>query len=341
MPIFGVGFIGCGEIAEFHRQALTRLPQVRISAVCDRIPESAQALAKRAEAHIARGVEELLSRSDVDVVYILTRHDSHVQLVLEAASAGKAILCEKPMALTVEGAEAIVEAVALSDVPFMAGFNHRWNPAVQQARAWSKARRGAIRALHLTFATSPFLEGWPGLRQEGGGVFPCLGSHAIDLAQYLLDREIIRICALEARLRLSEPYLADTGGVLLQTVDGMIATLLFHDHAPPAYARYESGIDSHLLRAELFGEDWVVIIDDLSTIHHFEGEHHDSVSIRDMEPVERYGFVGEDRYFFDCLRAGLKPQPDARDGANIVRLLVQAALSINSGSLVSGRLDGS
>ena len=339
MPTFGVGFMGCGEVAEFHRQALARLPQVQINAVCDRDLVSARAMAEKTDAQVVVDMESLLNRTDVDVVYILTRHDSHVELALQAASAGKAIFCEKPMALTPEGAKAIVDALAASKVPFMVGFNHRWNPAVQQARAWSMAHTSGILALQLTFVTSPFLGGWPGLPVEGGGVFPCLGSHAVDLAQYLFDQEIARISAMEARLRLPEPYLADTGGILLQTSDGRIAMLLFHDHAPKGYARYESGIDSHLIRAELYGEGWAVIVDNLSNIQRFEADHHESISIGEMEAIERYGIADEDKYFFDCLRAGVEPHPDAREGARIVQLLEQAELSIKSGSVVSWKTE--
>lgn len=334
--VLGAGLIGCGEIAEFHWQSLERIPGARIVTVHDRLADRARALAEKAGAHVSATVADLLAHPEVDVVYVLTRHDSHAQLVQEAALAGKAIFCEKPMALTVDGAQSIVRVIRESGVPLMVGFNHRWNEAVRRVRNWVRTRRGSLRSLHISFVTSPFLQGWPGQAEEGGGVFPCLGSHAIDLALYLLEQDVVRITALEARLRLTDPYLADTAGVLLQTREGVISTVLFNDHAPPAYSRYPQGEGSRLIRMEVIGDGWAVTIDDLSTVHFFEGEAHDVLSIRDIDLVERYGFVAEDAYFMECVRQGLKPRPSEEDGARVVHLLDLAMRSTRTAPVVAG-----
>ena len=335
MKQVNVGLIGCGEIAESHREALERIPGAKLSVVHDRDMIRARALAARAGAQVAGSVEEILRDSSIDAVYILTRHDSHAALAVQAAAAGKAIFCEKPMALTVADAQNVVTQVEKTGSTMMVGFNYRWTPVVQKAQEWSERQAGEPYALHLSFVTSPFLGGWPGLDEEGGGVFHCLGSHAVDLAFCLLGREFSRVQAVQARLRLEDPYLPDTASILLQAKDGAMASLLFHDHAPESYTRYETGEGSHLIRAGLFGDGWAVTIDSLShlTLHDAQGSR--EVRVASDSRIERFGILGENEYFIECLLSGFHPHPDEGDGARAVSLVELADRAAESGLAVS------
>ena len=330
-----IGFIGCGEIAALHRQAIERIAGARLARVFDREVDKAQALAARAGASVVGSVQEMLSDSSIDAVYVLTRHDSHAALVTQAVAAGKAVFCEKPLALTVADAEEVVRQVEMNSATVMVGLNYRWAPVIQQAKAWADAQPGRPLALHLSFVTSPFLQGWAGLEAEGGGVMHCLGSHAIDLAAHLLGCAFNEVTAVQSRLRLPEPYLPDTASVLLRGADGAIATLLLHDHAPAHYVQYETGEGSHLVRAELYGEGWVIVVDSLTHLTLYDAEGCREVDIPCDSRVERFGILAENAHFIECVRTGAQPRPDARDAAHVVALVQAAAASAQQGGALS------
>ncbi len=328
----GVGLIGCGEIAAFHAEALQRSGKACIVATFDRQPERAQALASRSGAKAVNHMEELLADPAIGAVYVLTRHDSHAQIVLRSMAAGKRVFCEKPLALSIEDARAVVQAAKKAAASIMVGFNYRWVPAVRLTRAWARERSTPIRSLQLTFATSPFLEAWPGLPAEGGGVMPCLGSHAMDLACFLVGQRPVRLSAFSARLRLPEPYLPDTGAVLMQMEGGTLCSLTFHDHAPTTYARYGTGERSHLVRAEVYGEGWAAIIDDVHQVRFFDQSGCRLNADESKDPLVTLGILGENEYFIRCLLDDEQPVPNEEDGARIVQLVSLANLSAQTGA---------
>ena len=142
---FGIGVIGCGTIAQSaHLPAIARLGErVRLVAVADVRGEAAE--------HAARtwGAEEayadyraMLARPDIDVVVIATPEFLHAEQVAEAAAAGKHILCEKPMAPSVEEADAMIAAARAAGIKFMVGHSRRFTPRYQAVRA--AIDRGAI-----------------------------------------------------------------------------------------------------------------------------------------------------------------------------------------------------
>lgn len=326
----GVAFVGCGEIAQFHAQALHKTGAARIVAVLDRQYENAQAIAKLTGARPYLELEALLADPEVDAVYILTRHDSHAEYVSKALAANKHVFCEKPLALTLEDALDIQQVAQASSRHLMVGFNHRWNPAIRWALEWLASSTTPVYSVQLTFATAPFLASWAGLEGEGGGVLPCLGSHALDLACAFLGGTPSRVAAITARVHLPNPYLEDTAGVLLQTHRGAICNLTFHDHATPSYQNYALPGPSHLLRAEIFGAGWSIVIDHSHCIHLFT-ESVQTITLEANDPLETLGILPEDTYFIDCLQNGNKPVPDERDGVRAVQLVGLASLAARTG----------
>jgi predicted dehydrogenase len=299
-------------------------------AVLDRQYEYAQEISARYGGRQYLEIEALLEDPDVDVVYVLTRHDSHAGYIRKALAANKHVFCEKPLALTLEDALDIQQIAQASSRHLMVGFNHRWNPAIRWALEWLASSTTPVYSVQLTFATAPFLASWAGLEGEGGGVLPCLGSHALDLACEFLGEVPIRIAALTTRLRLPDPYLADTAGVLLQTHRGAICNLTFHDHATPSYQNYALPGSSHLLRAEIFGAGWSIVIDHSHCIHLFT-ESIQTISMEATDPLETLGILPEDTYFIDCLQNGKRPAPDERDGVRAVQLVGLASLAARTG----------
>ena len=334
MEKIGVALVGCGEIAELHAQALERSGMARLVATLDKDVTKAQTLANSYRAKVFTDLTTLLENTEVEAIYILTRHDSHAEIALQALQAGKHVFCEKPLTLTLEEAKAVQRAVNSANSFLMVGFNHRWNPAVRWVRQWIEQKQTPIRSLQLTFATSHFLESWAGLAEEGGGVLVCLGSHALDLACVLVGETPNRLSAMTARLRLPHPYLDDTAGLLLQFPSGAIASLTIHDHAAPSYPNYYTTEPSRLVRAEIFGEGWTIIIENSNLIHLFELEVR-SKSFDTNDPLEILGIQPENNHFLKCIPEGIQPSPDVSDGVRAVYLVTLAMQSAQTGCVQS------
>jgi myo-inositol 2-dehydrogenase/D-chiro-inositol 1-dehydrogenase len=334
----GIGLVGCGEIAHFHARALAGVGGARVCACYDLDAGNARELAEQVQGRPYPDLDALLSDPAVEAVYVLTRHDSHARIIRQALDAGKHVFTEKPLALTLEEAQLVREAAGLSDRFLMVGFNHRWNPAIRRVLDWQAQHPSPVRSVSLTFATSPFLESWGGLAAEGGGVLPCLGSHALDLACVLLGESPVRLSAFASRLRLEAPYLEDTAAVLLQTGSGALGNLTFHDHAALRYASYATGDPSHLVRAEVFTEAWSAIVESSQQVCLFD-DHLEEIRLEGRDPLYILGIQQEDEHFIRCLQNQTPPVPGIDDGVRAVQLVQLAALAAQgAGTQVVERL---
>lgn len=197
------GVIGCGVIAYWtHLRELKRLPGATLVAATD--PDAAaRARAERLTGvPVYERVDQVLNRSDIDAVAICAPTHLHADLAVAACAAGKHVYVEKPIATTAADARRICEAAARASRLIAVGFNRRWHPAFQQARALLAA--GRIGQVHtaLTVFSEPIaaheMPAWKRRRATGGGVLFDLASHHIDLLRWFLDDEVAQV---EAQLK--------------------------------------------------------------------------------------------------------------------------------------------
>ena len=130
------GVLGVGEMGSRHAENLRRLvPQARLVAVADVAGDRAQQVAGELEIDRSENsLEAMLELKDVDCVVIATPDKFHARAIVAAAEAGKDILCEKPIALTLADAHAALQAVAKAGVRLQIGFMRRYDPAYVAAR---------------------------------------------------------------------------------------------------------------------------------------------------------------------------------------------------------------
>ena len=148
----GVGVIGVGRIGRMHADLLNRDPGATLAAVHDAVPAVGEAVGARAHA----AVDELLADPAVDAVAICSSTETHADLIVAAARAGKAIFCEKPISLELAEVDRALAAVEAAGVPFQIGFNRRFDPAHQAVhevmrgdvgdRSWCGSRAATLRA---------------------------------------------------------------------------------------------------------------------------------------------------------------------------------------------------
>jgi predicted dehydrogenase len=247
----GVGIVGCGEVSGAkHLPVFGRIAGVRVAAVYDVETERAAAVARRfGVPHVARSVEELVGRRDVDVVGVLTPPASHAGLAIAAIEAGKHVYVEKPLALSVEECEAMVGAARRRGCVAVTGFHMRFHRLVREAREIVRSGRlGAIESMRLVWHSprgDAGVPGWKTRRAEGGGALVEIGVHHLDMVRFLLADEFAEVVA-RTRDGVREDECATIMG---RTVGGVLVTGEFSERSPHEIEIVVSGREA-LLRVD-------------------------------------------------------------------------------------------
>jgi predicted dehydrogenase len=272
--VLGVGMVGYAFMGRAHSQAWRTVGHVfdlpltpRMAAICGRDPAAVAAAAGRLGWPATEtDWKRLIERDDVDLVDVCTPGSSHAEIAIAALEAGKHVLCEKPLANTVEEARAMAAAAARAaagGVRAMTGFNFRRVPAVALARELVAAGRlGAIRHVRGAYLGSHLLDPeipmmWR-LQAEhaGSGALGDLGAHAVDLAEYLAGDRIAGVSGLTETFVRERPLADGSGARGPVTVDD--AALFIARFAGGALGSFEATrfATGHTegLRVELNGE---------------------------------------------------------------------------------------
>jgi predicted dehydrogenase len=195
-----LGVIGCGNIAYWsHLRIAKGLEGASLVAASDPDAAARKRAGKLTGITPCEDTDELLARNDVDAVIISGPTHLHADMAIAACSAAKHVYVEKPLATsTVDGAR-VIEAAKRSGVRVMLGFNRRFHPAFEQARATIlSGRLGRILAVQSSFC-EPSAPGtmpeWKRRRETGGGSLLDLASHHIDLTRWFLSDEVSSVSA--------------------------------------------------------------------------------------------------------------------------------------------------
>ena len=230
-----VGIAGCGKIAQVrHLPEYQDRPDVTIRGLFDLNQERAKALAEQYKARAYASYEELLADPEIDAVSICTANIAHAEMAIAALRAGKHVLCEKPMATTLEDCERMVKAAEESGKVLMIGQNQRLAAAHVKAKELLEA--GAIGRL-ISFTTA-FRHGgpetWtvdPGANtwffdksRAVMGAMADLGIHKTDLIQFLTGQKVVQVQAhlatLDKKYADGSPIGVDDNAICIYTLEG-------------------------------------------------------------------------------------------------------------------------
>jgi len=227
--VLKVGIIGCGGIARSHLEAIAKSDSIQAVAMGDNLPQRAQAYAKEFGADKAYSdIDQLLADPQVQAVHVCLPHDLHHAVCIAAASAGKHILVEKPIALSTADAEEMIAAANANNVQFMVGHVLRFRSVNQQARQIiadgrigkpiSVVRR---RMGHMQHETVPAWHADP--KHMGNFAIYGFGTHEVDTILWTLDTQARR--AFSAG-RVADPVWGNEDEVLtiLELANGAIAS---------------------------------------------------------------------------------------------------------------------
>ncbi|SDD67163.1 myo-inositol 2-dehydrogenase / D-chiro-inositol 1-dehydrogenase [Paracoccus isoporae] len=221
-----VALLGAGRIGQVHARSITANPDCLLVAVADANAQAARALADPLGVAV-RSVDEIIADRDIEAVLIATSTDTHSDLIERATGAGKAVLCEKPVDLSLDRALAALRAADATAQPVMIGFNRRFDP--QFATLKSAFDRGEIGKGELLSITS-FDPAPPPVSyiKVSGGLFRDMMIHDFDMACWIFGGPPARISATGSALVDPEIGAAgdvDTAAATLQWDDGRICVI--------------------------------------------------------------------------------------------------------------------
>ncbi len=317
-----IAVLGCGRIGVMHAANIAAHPRATLAGVYDIHAPAADAVAKKTGAEVFSSVEAVLASDKVDAVLIATATDTHADLLEMAIAAGKPVLCEKPIDLSLARVNCCAATIAGSAVPIQLGFVRRFDPghaAVRRAIV-----QGDIGELHQVLITSRD----PGLAPEAylkvsGGILRDMTIHDLDMARFILGEEVTQVFATGSRL--VDPDLMeklgdhDTLTVVLTTASGKQAIITNSRRATYGYDQ----------RVEALGTKGMAISENRRphemTLH--------TVDFTDRaEPllnffIERYreAFDAEITEFVDAVETGRAPSVGFEDG-RLALVLAEAAL---------------
>ena len=236
-----IGVIGCGKIAQVrHIPEYEANPDARVVALFDANAERARALAAEHGCRACATLEELLAADDVDAVSVCTSNATHAQAAIAALRAGKDVLCEKPMAVTIEECEAMVAAARETGRTLMIDQNQRLAKAHVRAKGLLDAGRiGRVLTFRTTFghggpetwSVDPGTGSWffdP--KRAAMGAMADLGVHKTDLVQWLIGQTVVSATARVTTLDKRDPAgnlvgVDDNALVIYEMSGGAVGTM--------------------------------------------------------------------------------------------------------------------
>jgi myo-inositol 2-dehydrogenase/D-chiro-inositol 1-dehydrogenase len=321
--------LGCGRIGRMHALNLARHPRVELAYIYDVAPAAAAAVADATRARKAGTVDEILSAADVAAVLIASPTDTHLDLLVRAVEAGKAVLCEKPIDLDLAKVDASWSRIEARDPTIMVGFNRRFDASFKAVR--ERIRADEIGKLEQVIITSRD-PGPPPVAyiQTSGGLFRDMTIHDFDLARYLMG-DIQAVHAIGANL--VDPAIAAAGDI-----DAAMITLVANSGALCQINNSRRSAYGYDQRIEAFGEKGMLQAgNQRATTVSFWG----AAATEAKDPVlnffiERYtpAYLAEIDHFVDCVENGTAPLVGYRDGREALRLADAALESMRTGQTI-------
>lgn len=332
------GLVGCGYFARNHLLAWRDVPGARIVAVCDRDRSKAEAAASLAGgAGVFSDAAKMMASAPLDFVDIVTGVESHRDLVEKAASHGLAVICQKPLAETLEDAQAMIDACDRAGVPLMVHENFRWQrPILRTVETIREGRIGRPFYARLSFRhATDIYSAQPYLRTAPRLAILDLGIHLLDVARILMG-EATRLHCRTQRINPAvtgedvATIALDHEGDRVSLVDMSFATRSVPDPFPQTILRVEGDdgtvelLEGYRLRISRSGE---MEEEDVEPPMPAWGEAHRHL-IQDS-------VIRIQTHWVDCLRSGRSPDTSGADNLKTLRLALAAYDSAETGRAIA------
>ena len=329
--VVGVGRAGMVHATNFK----DNVPGVLLAAVVDADLELAEEKAKDLGVGLFfSDLHQALDRAEIDAVCITTPTFTHAEIAIEAAEAGKHILCEKPMAISLDEADCMIQAAKEAGVKLQIGFMRRFDPpfvtAKERIEGGEIGRPMVIRSLTRGPGLPPR---WACDPRTSNGMLAEVNSHDFDTIRWLADGEFERIWAETSTLKCFDlkeefPNFYDNAIVSVRLKNGTLG--IVEGGCPVDY-----GYDA---RAEILGSEGVILIGELQDRAVTTCTKQAGVvtsTFRSWRNRFRDAYIAEARHFVECILQDRAPLVTGHDGRKAVEAVLAANESVRSGRPVS------
>lgn len=343
---YRVGILGCGNRAKAHISALNEVPEIEVAALCDLVPHKmkrrAQLIQQGPEPAMYTDMEEMVRQEDLDAVANVLPNYLHKQSTVAALEAGKHVLCEKPMALTVAECNEMIAAAERSRKALQIGTQRRHSSNFKRlVEAIREAPVGKILQSDVNTYRGdwrvpgedeypPGVEYWRMDQSKCGGVVYEMGAHLIDVNNWVFDSEPVEVIGLQGvnNLSLRSRDSTDHAGVLVRYANGAVMNYggNLYNYGPSSQGYFFA-----------VGGTIEFSVDQM-TIHYKQSEgasdQEDRPETETESFPERNGTLGQWKYFARVMAGEAEPYPNGYIGRQTVQICQGAILASREGRTV-------
>ena len=332
MDTLGVGIIGCGWVAEEYIKAFGNDSRSEVRALANR--SAARPEAYRAQyaldCSVDTDADKMLARDGIDIVVVSTPHDWHTPYVVAAAEAGKHVIIEKPVALTIEDVRRQQEAVAKAGVKTVVSFVLHWNPLLMTVeRLIAEGALGNVFMVEVDYLHRIWRgpDHWLGSRKQGGSSILAGGCHAVDALRWFSRGKPVEVTAYQVKTENPLEY-PGTLTAIVKFDDGTVGrtTSCFDAQMP------------YVFNIGVYGTEGSVRNDQVYAPKVFPGQNafmKVPCVLPDSGDVAHHPFQGEVEHLLDCIVADTRPFPDLNDAAETMAVCIAADRSADEGRPVA------
>ena len=343
MRVLNFALVGCGRIAKRHSELLghSQIHNARLVAVCDVVREKAEIIGAKFSVPCFSDMHEMMRGTDIDVVVVLTESGNHAEHVIDLASYGKHIIVEKPMALALDDADAMIRACDASGAKLFVVKQNRFNVPVLKLRQALEAGRfgklvlGTVRLRWCRPQAYYDQDSWRGTWALDGGVLTNQASHHVDLLEWMMG-EVDSVFAMSATA-LANIEAEDTAVVTLRFKNGALGVI------EATTATRPKDLEGSL---SVLGEGGSVEIGGFAVnqmkVWNFSQSEIDDDKVMEqysVNPPNVYGF-GHQAYYehvVDCILNGTRHLVDGLEGRKSLELINAIYESVETGREVALR----
>jgi UDP-N-acetyl-2-amino-2-deoxyglucuronate dehydrogenase len=276
MKTWNFAIVGAGLIADFHARAIADIPNAKLLACCDTIAARAQKLADKYRCKPFASCQEMLKNKEIDIVTIATPSGAHLEPAVAAAKAGKHVICEKPLEITLERIDAMIDAHKKAGTLLGGVFQNRFADAQTALREAIKSGRFGV----ITYAGAYvpwwrsdeyYKDSWHGTwKLDGGGALMNQSIHMVDM-----------LCDLMPPVESVQAYVAKLGHPQIEAEDTAVAVLHFTNGALGIIYGTTSSYPGQFKRFEITGtKGTAVYLEDSLAVWQFADEKPQDEEIR-------------------------------------------------------------
>jgi UDP-N-acetyl-2-amino-2-deoxyglucuronate dehydrogenase len=342
---YGFGIVGCGMISSFHARAIADVRGAKLVACFDTRAESAERFAAANQCKAYTKLDEMLADPGISIITIATPSGAHMEPAVAAARAGKHVIVEKPLEITLKKCDRMIEACAKAGVQLGAIFPSRFHDAsLKLKRAVDAGRFGRLSlgdAYVKWFRTQEYYDSgaWRGTwALDGGGALMNQAIHSVDLLTWLMG-PVVEIQASAATLAHQRIEVEDT----------VVATLRFENGALGVLEATTAAYPGYLKRIEIHGSQGTAVLeeedlkawdfakqrkDDKTILDQMKKHKSSGGGASDPSAIGHHGHAKQFADFLDAVRKNRPPAVDGHEGRRSVEIILGVYKAAETGKTV-------